>query len=555
MSDLIKTNVLIVGCGPSGMTTALALAKLGISSIIIDRRESIYEEPRAHAINSRTLEIFSSLGIDIQDFKALSTPVDESCWVRWMDTLDGGEYGKLPYERMHADEDLPTPWPLFNIAQPATETVMHAYIEREQSIQILRPWQWNFCEHHDEGVESVVTDDQGQEHRILSRYLIGADGAGSPVRESQGIEMKGMGIIHDFIMVHFKSDLSEIVKDNPAILYWIMRQDCSGTFIAFDAKDSWVFMYPYDDADTDKSTFTKQYCRELVLKAIGRTGIDVEVLSNGGWGLGSQVAESYRKKNVFLVGDAAHRYPPSGGLGLNTGVGDAHNLAWKIAGVLQDWAWPGLLDSYHCEREPVAQINADFSTDNAGKLFSILLATGTLMPDGMQPSFDQLRSDSAKWAEIQQAIEEQRDHFDGLALHIGQHYGRKKNGLKTAPDLRADDFQFSDVGARFPHTWLAINGQQASSLDLLSSTDFTLIVRAQVELPSIDSAVPFQVKIENTNFVASSDNLAKMGLDEAAIVVVRPDGHISARIMEDSLTNASVKDALSSAVAKFVKYD
>lgn len=559
MSELIKTNVLIVGSGPSGMTAALALARFGVSSIMIDRRESIYMEPRAHALNSRTLEIFSALGIDIEDFRAVATPVEESCWVRWLDTLDGGEYGKLPYERMHADEDLPTPWPLFNIAQPAAEMVMQTYIEREETIQTLRPWQWKSCEQRAEGVESIVVDDQGQEHRILSRYLIGADGAGSPVRQSQGIEMNGMGVIHDFIMIHFKADLSEIVKDNPAILYWITKQDCSGTFIAFDARDNWVFMYPYDDADTDKSIFTKEYCRELVLKAIGRPDIDVDILSNGGWGLGSQVAQSYRKQNVFLVGDSAHRYPPSGGLGLNTGVGDAHNLAWKIAGVLQDWAWPGLLDSYHPEREHVAQINADFSTDNAGKLFSIMLATGSLMPDGMQPSFEELRNNSVKWAEIERGIEDQRDHFDGLALHIGQHYGSQENGRKKAPDLRADDFQFSDVGARFPHTWLSIDGQRASSLDLLSATAFTLIARAGVELPGFDSEVPlqvpFQVKNENTDFVANSDNLATMGMDEAAIVIVRPDGHIAERIMEDSVTSADVKDALNKAVAKFVTFD
>ncbi|MDX1735177.1 MAG: FAD-dependent monooxygenase, partial [Halioglobus sp.] len=158
------------------MTAALALARFGISCIMIDRRESIYMEPRAHALNSRTLEIFSALGIDIDDLKAVATPTDESCHVRWVDTLSGGEYGSLPYERMHADDDLPTPYPLFNIAQPAAEIVMQRYVEGEPLIQTLRPWEWQSCEHRAEGVESVVVDQHGQEHRILSRYLVGADG-------------------------------------------------------------------------------------------------------------------------------------------------------------------------------------------------------------------------------------------------------------------------------------------------------------------------------------------------------------------------------------------
>jgi 2-polyprenyl-6-methoxyphenol hydroxylase-like FAD-dependent oxidoreductase len=550
MTELLKTNVLIVGAGPSGMTMALALARFGISCVMIDRRESNYEQPRAHALNSRTLEMFSALGMDIEAFKAVATPVDESCWVRFTDTLDGGEYGKLPYERMHADENLPTPWPLFNIAQPAAEAVMQRYVEQEELIQVLRPCEWKSCEHVPDGVDSIVLDEQGREQRILSRYLIAADGAGSPVRESQGIAMKGMGIVHDFVMIHFKADLSEVVKEKPAILYWVMKQDCSGTFIAFDQKDNWVFMYPYDEADTDLASFTENRCRELVHRAIGRSDIDVEILGNGSWGLGSQVAESYRCQNVFLVGDSAHRYPPTGGLGLNTGVGDAHNLAWKIAGVLKDWAWPGLLDGYHSEREHVAQINADFSTENAGKLFSIMLASGSILPAGMQPTFEQLKADSSRWAEIQEGIEGQRDHFDGLALHIGQHYGRR-----NAPDLRAEDFQFSDVGARFPHTWLSVSGERASSLELLSATRFTFVVRDGVALPEIESDVPWQVAKENEDFSASSDNLATMGMDEAAVVLVRPDGHIAERFLNGSVTALEMENALSKAVAKFVAFD
>jgi len=544
MSEVIKTNVLIVGSGPSGMTTALALAKFGISSTIIDRRESIYMEPRAHALNPRTLEIFDSLGVNIQDLKAVATPTQESCWVRWVDRLNGGEYGKLPYEQMHARPDLPTPHPLFNIAQPNCEKVLQQYVDREDLITSIRPCQWQSCEHLEHGVESIVTDSEGKQIRILSRFLIAADGAGSRVRAAQGIEMKGMGVVMDFTMIHFKADLSEIVKDKPAILYWVMAQECAGTLIAYDIKDNWVFMCPHDETVIENSAITDEFCHELLLKAIGTTDVEVEVLGNGRWGLGSQVAESYRHKNVFLVGDAAHRYPPSGGLGLNTGVGDAHNLAWKIAGVLKGWAWPDLLDSYESERQRIAQINADFSVDNAGKLFSIMVATQALMPAGKQSSIEQLRSNPEKWAEVQQGIEDQRDHFDGLALQIGQHYGRD-----NAPDLRADDFQFCDVGARFPHTWLYMNNQRVSSLHLLEATKFTLILRTGVNLPAISSEVPLHIQVENNHFIATNRNLKTMGLSDAVAVLVRPDGHIFARFEQNALTVKTVEQALQKAAA------
>ncbi len=549
MSDVMKTNVLIVGSGPSGMTMALALAKFGISSTIIDRRESIYMEPRAHALNPRTLEIFDSLGINVDDFKAVATPNEESCWVRWVDKLNGGEYGKLPYEQMHAKPDLPTPHPLFNIAQPNCEKVLQQYVDRESLITSIRPCQWQSCEHLDDGVESIVRDSEGKELRIFSRFLIAADGAGSRVRGAQGIEMKGMGVVMDFTMIHFKADLSKIVKHKPAILYWVMAQECAGTLIAFDIKDNWVFMLPHDDNVLDKSEITEEYCMDMLMKAIGTSDVEVEIQSNGGWGLGSQVAESYRHNNVFLVGDAAHRYPPSGGLGLNTGVGDAHNLAWKMAGVLKGWAWPGLLDSYEPERQKVAQNNADFSVDNAGKLFSIMVATQSLMPAGKQSSIETLRSNPKKWAAVQQGIEDQRDHFDGLALQIGQHYGRDE-----APDLRAKDFQFCDVGARFPHTWLSVDNIEASSLDLLSATEFTLVLRNGVNLPSINGEVPLQIKVEGDHFNASEKNLKTLGMDDAVAVLVRPDGHISARFWEGELTQGAVTESLKKAAAKFMAF-
>lgn len=549
MTDLIKTNVLIVGNGPSGMTTALTLAKFGVASTIIEKRPSLYMEPRAHALNSRTLEIFSALGINLEEFKALATPLEESNWVRWVDKLNGSEYGKLPYERMVDEGDLPSPHPLFNISQPNCERVLQKHINQESLITTLRPYDWLGCEQVEAGVISQVKNEKGEVFDILSRFLIGADGAGSPVRRSQNIGMTGMGIVQNFSMIHFKADLSSIVKDKPAILYWLMSQDCMGTLIAYDIRDNWVFMYPYNDAEMDKSIFTPEYCQQLVHSAIGQNDIEVELLNCSHWGLGSQIADRYRSKNVFLVGDSAHRYPPSGGLGLNTGVGDAQNIAWKIAAVLKQWGWSDLLDSYEKERKQVAQHNADFSVNNAGKLFSIMLATQSLMPKDKQTSITELRANPEKWAEIQQGIEDQRDHFDGMALHIGQHYGRKQ-----APDLRADNLQFSDIGARFPHTWITIHDQPSSSLDLLSAQHFTLITKVAVDPNQISTQVPLKIKVENNHFKADQNSLKVMGLNDVSAVLIRPDGHICARLSEQQITESVIIEALHNATANLAEF-
>ncbi|MEM8564676.1 MAG: FAD-dependent monooxygenase, partial [Pseudomonadota bacterium] len=323
VNEHLQTPVLIVGCGPSGMTMALSLSQFGVKSLLIDRHSEISEAPRAHALNCRTLEIFSSLGIDLDRLRELATPDSESGWVRWVDTLSGGEFGVVPYERIHAAETVPTAHPLFNIAQPAAEAVLFEAVRADDNIQTEREWQWESCEQNGSDVRSLIMTGDSRYIAIHSNYLVAADGANSTVRESQNIAMEGPGVIQKFKNIHFHADLSALVQNKPAILYWVLHQSCPGTFIAYNMRKNWTFMYPYDPANTDPQSLTEEACLSFTKNAIGDPNIKLEIVSIRDWELTSEVASSYRSGHVFLVGDAAHRYPPSGGLGLNTGVGDA----------------------------------------------------------------------------------------------------------------------------------------------------------------------------------------------------------------------------------------
>ena len=540
----LRTDVLIVGAGPAGMTMALALSQFGVKTTIVERRATIAVDPRAHALNSRTLEIFSAIGVDIGELQKAATPSEQSNWVRWVDRLNGSEYGALPYERMQADEELPTPWPLFNISHPNAEKVLEDCVQKAGGVKLLRGWQWESCVQDDAGAVCTVTDAQGNERKISSRFVIAADGAGSRLRTSLGINMEGLGVMQHFKNVHFKADLSHIAGGKPAILYWVLDQKCPGTFIAYDMHDNWVFMHPYDANQVSEDQFSDEHCLQMVRDAIGEQDIDIEVISIGNWVMSSEIAASYRSNNVFLIGDAAHRYPPSGGLGLNTGVGDAHNLAWKMAGVLNGWTGSELLDSYESERKKVAQNNAEFSVVNAGKMLDVFLATGTLDAPGEQPAISELQADEQKWNAVQTSIEAQRVHFDGLALHIGAHYGRDES-----PDVHSAVVQHTDVGARLPHAWVEKNGNTVSSLDLLSATAFTLIASAGFDTDSFGADVPYQIRREGIDFRANRTALETLGLGDEVAILVRPDGHIGARLIKAQDGIETESGTLVSAVA------
>lgn len=533
------TPVLIVGCGPTGMTMALALSQFGVKSTVVDRHDAISRSPRAHALNCRTLEIFDALGVDMARLREAATPDAESGWVRWIDTLSGGEFGVLPYERMDAPEDVPTAHPLFNIAQPDAEAVLLEAVLQDPNIEVHRGWEWHRCDEGDSDVRSLLQNRNGEQWQVTSQYLVGADGANSPVRESQGINMAGTGVIQRFKNVHFRADLSHIAGDKPAILYWVLRQSCAGTLLAYDIRDNWVFMYPYMEEVTDPASLTDQVCTDLAKEAVGAADTAMEVIGIGDWEMRSEVAEAYRTGRIFLAGDAAHRYPPSGGLGLNTGVGDAHNLGWKIAAVLAGWAPDSLLDTYATERQPVAQNNANFSVENAVKMLDVFALAGVMDEPGTQPPLEEIKADSERWAALQASIGEQQVHFDGLALHIGAHYGSSE-----PPDPFTTNLQPAEVGSRLPHVWIERDGHRASSHDLLSAQAFTLLSgSAEVQPPQ--STVPLNIVQWGHHCHGSEDALNQLGLAQGALLV-RPDGHIAARL--DDAQN--LEDALSQVLAR-----
>jgi 2,4-dichlorophenol 6-monooxygenase len=313
-----EVPVLIVGAGPAGLMAALLLERLGIETLVVERRAGPQRAPAAHVVNARTFEICRAAGVDMQTIaKAAIAPADAG-FVDWVEKLGGVRLGRLPFERQGDDQLALTPTPLRNLSQNRFEPLLL------EALGAPPRWRfaWESAEQDAEGVRAQVRDlASGELHRVDCRYLLGADGAGSRVRKSLGIAMHGPERIQTFVMIHIRAALRDRLGSPPSVLSFVCDPtDGGGVFVVHDLDAEATFMRPYDSERESLDDYDAVRCEALVRRALEDPKLDFQVETISTWAMTAQVAERYREGRIFLVGDSAHRFPPTGGLGLNTGV-------------------------------------------------------------------------------------------------------------------------------------------------------------------------------------------------------------------------------------------
>ncbi|CRG86432.1 hypothetical protein PISL3812_03438 [Talaromyces islandicus] len=504
--------------------TAISLTRYGYDCVILERHARRLGQPKAHVINSRTAEIFRQNGIEITALRGHGLPSQDANVVKFVSSLTGIELGVIDIRSDEDVEGLITPETSFNVPQPFLEEHLLRIALATGKVLYLRRHEWRGCvQETDQTINSEVRSrDTDTTEYIRSKYLIGCDGAKSRTRDALQIAFEplnpGSPVTLHYASVHFSADLSHL---KPGLLWFVLDPAGMGVFIAYNHQNSWVYFLGYDPAITPKETFTSECFKSLVFKAVGEPLKDYRELGITLWTTNPQLAKSYRSPKIpraFLAGDAAHTFPPTGGLGVNTGIADVQNLTWKIHAVESGWATESFLNTVSTERLVIAKDNCKQSRLNEEKIFRLVSAVSK---PGV--TAEGLYSDPASRQRIEAAIADNRDHFSSLNLQLGYVYGR--DHIRGPSDYQKE----SVPGARLPHSWLKSADRKISSLDLVDGLGFVLITpqeftgKEHLEF----NGVPISVKQLDRDFVDTDGEWSNLlSLNQQNAVLVRPDQHI-----------------------------
>lgn len=503
----VDVPVLIVGGGPVGLTARALLQRWGVRSLLVEKRNELSPFPRSRLVNVRSMEIFRQLGLAAEMTVGAFSP--EYGRVRFCDTPLDRDYAVAEMVGMNA----PIPEsPVMGIvtSQDRLEPVLAAAASSELRFGVELV---DLVEEPGRVVASLVDHERGETYRTSARYLIAADGASSTVRERLGIGTGGPGVLGSFSTVVFDADLDRWCADRPAGVYFTPL----GAFgpLYPEGGWSWVAQTPDNAERTDWGG--------LVRRALGP--VDVTVLRVQHWTMNAFVAERFRDRSVLLAGDAAHAMPIVGGLGMNTGVADVHNLCWKLAGVVGDWAGPSLLDTYETERRPVADQTLRQTVANAQLVMEVL---------------DRRREQPSDAPRTQVQLPWSDRYFAQLGLVLGTAYDSRAvlpdGSVPPAPSDPVTDYvPTGRPGHRLPHVRLE-DGR--SSLDFLGEW-FTLLT------PDPEHWAELTATGRPLHLVSLPDGHAdRYGCGPRGALLVRPDGHVAARWPTVPPSDAAIRHAI-----------
>jgi len=522
----LKVDVVVVGGGPVGLALSGDLAWRGHKVLLLDKGDGSIFQPKMDLVGIRTMEFCRRWGI-VKD-------VEESEYDRnypqdnvYLTSLNGYELGRQKMPSMN--EELPpkeSPQKRERCPQNYFDPILKKFALSHFSNNIYYKTECiGFSQAHNQVNIQAKDLNTDEIFNIESIFLVGCDGAKSLIRDSLGIQMTGKGLLTYTTNVIFEcSEFNSLHNKAPGYRYMFIGP--SGTWctiVAINGKDQWR-MSLIGNAE-EKRVYTEEEIKSLAYKAVGTT-FDMKILSVLPWQRAELVADKYRDQNVFICGDSCHLTSPTGGLGMNTGIGDAVDLSWKLSGYLQGWGGEVLLDSYTFERKPIAERITQFSTGNLEIMKKL-------------PSNEFIYDDSSTGENVREQVgkamtEGLKREWFSLNMHLGNRYINSPINIYDEPeDSLKVQSEFEDAinyipstrpGARAPHIWL---DKDLSTLDLINKK-YTLFCFTNIT-DEIKVICQYANELKIPLSIFYLDSIQTKSIYEWSFVMIRPDGHVAWR--------------------------
>lgn len=518
-----NTEVLVVGAGPVGLALAGDLGWRGREVVLIEMGDGTISQPKMDLVGIRTMEFCRRWGI--------VDAVEKSPYVRtypqdnvYVTALNGYELGRQVMLSMADDRPPPeSPQKRERCPQDMFDPILRDFARSQPKVDLRYHHQLTSFEEDSSGVTArVLRSDTGGEIEIRCKYLVGADGAHSAVREALNIEMRGRGVLTYTTNAIFRCpDFNQRHDKRPGYRYmFVGPEGVWATIVAINGNDLWRLSVI---GGQDKRALDEQELTQVAFKLVGQE-FPLEMISVLPWARAELVADSYGRGRIFICGDACHRTSPTGGLGMNTGIGDAVDLSWKLDALLAGWGGARLAESYTKERKPIAHRITEFSTGN------LMIMKGARSGPEI---YEESAVGRETRARVGKALEDGlRREWLSMNMHLGNRYLdspviiHEEESREAARMEQEDAINYrpsSRPGARAPHAWMR---DGSSTLDLFGRGFVLLVFDADLNVVSFEQAaraagVPLRTVLIDEPEIAS--------LYEQPLVLVRPDGHVAWR--------------------------
>jgi 2,4-dichlorophenol 6-monooxygenase len=572
----MNVPVLIVGGGGAGLTASMLLSRLGVETLLVSRHPETSRVPKAHILNQRTMEIFTDAGA-APEIYSNSTPNEKMRGGAWYSGL-AGDGSRRHARRLafaegwgggYADPDYiaASPCATTNLPQMRLEPILKAHAEAQPGATVRFNHELVDLVQDEAGVTSTIIDhDTGERYEVRSEYVLGADG-GRTVGDLVGIEMDGKSDIRDVVTVHISADLTPYFDDPEPFIRWVYNPDhpehldFGCVLVAAGPKrwghesEEWVVNLPYPDEHPDVSDPDEVVKR--MGEALGIPGFNPTVHAISTWVMEAVIAKRFSTGRVFLLGDAAHRNPPTGGLGLNSAIQDAYNISWKLAAVLLGRADVALLDTYDAERRAVdgAHVGAAAMAAMNMNNRSVATALGVSPEKSVEENWEALRP---LWDHTPDSEERRHAVSQAVATHNGelrQHgvdFGYSYSSAAIVEDgspepVRVDWIRLYEPstrpGSSLPHAWVERAGEWLALGSLVHGGHFVLIagedgndwveaamrIAAARDIPLRATRVGFDA-VDHVDVRCTW--LKNREITSTGAVLVRPDRFIAFRALE-----------------------